>query len=101
MTGIVCERMRKAALGNVWSGVGPRAELDDWDAQEVEQAWCKLPPRHREILRWWYVRRARAEMICRRLGIKPFPQTVFALELARAEEAIARNLKEMSCGPKS
>jgi hypothetical protein len=101
MTGIVCDRLRKAALGNVWSGVEPRSVLDDTDARQVEQAWCRLEPRSRELLRWWYVRRARPEFICRRLRIKPFPRSVFDLELKRAEIAIEKILMGMPCVPKS
>jgi hypothetical protein len=101
MTGIVCDRLRKASLGNVWSGVQPRTELDDSDAQQVEQAWSRLEPRYRELLRWWYVRRARPEFICRRLGIKLFPRSVFDLELKRAENAIEKTLAGTACAPKS
>ena len=101
MTGIVCDRLRKASLGNVWSGVQPLAELDDSDARQVEQAWSRLEPRHRELLRWWYVRRARSEFICRRLGIKLFPRSVFDLELKRAETAIEKILAGTACAPKS
>lgn len=101
MTGIVCDRLRKASLGDVWSGVQPRAELSDTDARQVEQAWCRLDPHHRELLRWSYVRRARPEFICRRLRIKLFPRSVFDLELKRAEDAIEKILVRAACAPMS
>jgi hypothetical protein len=88
MTSIVCSSMRRAALGDVWSGHGAGQQIDPADAALVEQAWKTLAPQHKELLRWHYIRNAAPGMICRRLGIKPRPTTIFDIELKRAETAI-------------
>lgn len=92
-TGNVCDRMRVAAEGALCiSSSGDR--LDGEDAARVEQAWKRLPPKHRELLRWHYIRYANPQLICRRLGIKPRPTSIFDIELARAEAELARVLAE-------
>lgn len=92
MTGVVCDSMRRAALGDVWSGHGGGQQVDPADAQLVERAWKSLAPKHKDLLRWHHIRRAPLGMICRRLGIAACPASVFAIELARAEDAIGRAL---------
>jgi len=88
-TGNVCDRMRIAAEGALFvSSSGDR--LDGEDAARVEQAWKRLTPMHRELLRWHYIRNANPQMICRRLGIKPRPTSIFDIELSRAEVELAR-----------
>jgi len=86
-TGNVCDRMRIAAEGALFvASSGDR--LDSDDAERVEQAWKRLTPMHRDLLRWHYIRNANPQMICRRLGIKPRPTSIFDIELARAESAL-------------
>ena len=88
-TGNVCDRMRIAAEGALFvASSGDR--LDSDDAERVEQAWKRLTPMHRDLLRWHYIRNANPQMICRRLGIKPRPTSIFDIELARAETELAR-----------
>lgn len=96
MTGIVCDSMRRAALGDVWSGNGAGQKIDAADADLVERAWKSLAPKHKELLRWHYIRAANPGMICRRLGIKPRPTSIFDIELARAEAALAAALLQMA-----
>ena len=91
-TAIICDRMRTAAQGELASMPGTGDRLDVDDARLVEQAWKALAPKHRELLRWHHVRSANPAMICRRMGIKPRPTSIFDLELARAEAEIARVL---------
>jgi len=88
-TGNVCDRMRIAAEGALFVPSGGD-RLDSDDAERVEQAWKRLTPMHRELLRWHYIRNANPQMICRRLGIKPRPTSIFDIELARAEAELAR-----------
>lgn len=92
MTGMICDRMRIASEGAlVGAGSGTGVDrLDSDDAASVERAWKRLSPVHREMLRWHYIRNARPDIICRRLGIKPRPTTIFDIELARAEAELAR-----------
>jgi len=95
MTGTICDRMRIAALGAAWvQGTGNR--IDSEDAALIEQAWKRLAPKHRELLRWHYIRDASPGFICRRLGIKLRPTSIFDIELARAEGAIARALVDLA-----
>jgi hypothetical protein len=95
MTGIVCDGLRRAALGDVWSGHSAGRTLDSVDAQLVERAWKSLAPKHKELLRWHYIRNAAPGFICRRLGIAARPASVFAIELAHAEDAIDSALQRM------
>lgn len=92
MTGFVCDRMRTAKLGELLTPPAGAEHLDAADATLVEQAWKALAPKHRELLRWHYIRHANPAMICRRMGIKPRPTSIFDLELARAEAEIAKAL---------
>lgn len=76
------------------TGGGDR--LDSIDAELVERAWKALQPMHRELLRWHYIRGASPGFICRRLGIKPRPTSIFDIELVRAEAEIARVVAELA-----
>ena len=84
MTGFICDRMRSAKEGELQSGPAGTERLDGDDAALVERAWKALPPKHRELLRWHYIRQASPGLTCRRMGIKPRPTSVYDLELARA-----------------
>jgi hypothetical protein len=95
-TGIICDRLRVARMGLLSSGYGSGYSINDADAERVERAWKRLAPKHRELLRWHYVRNANPNMICRRLGIKPRPTSIFDIELARAESELARVLAQQS-----
>ncbi len=87
--------MRIAAQGAAWTqGTGDR--IDSEDAALLERAWKRLSPKHRELLRWHYIRDARPELICRRLGIKPRPTSIFDIELARAETALGGALSDLA-----
>jgi hypothetical protein len=99
MTGIVCDSMRRAALGDVWTEHGAGRQIDNADAALVERAWKTLAPKQKELLRWYHIRNAAPGMICRRLGIAARPASVFDIELARAEEAIGRALSAQAAGP--
>ena len=94
-TGNVCDRMRVAAEGDLHI-LSSGDRLDGEDAARVEQAWKRLPPKHRELLRWHYIRNANPQLICRRLGIKPRPTSIFDIELARSEAELARVLAEQA-----
>jgi DNA-directed RNA polymerase specialized sigma24 family protein len=97
MTSVVCEHVRAAAAGELHtSNSGDVVRLDSADAEFVERAWKTLPPNHRELLRWHYIRNASPGFICRRLGIKQRPTSVFDIELARSEQAIARVLTDLA-----
>jgi hypothetical protein len=95
MTGTICDNMRMAAMGSISTGAGGAGDrLDSEDAALVERMWKTLAPKHRELLRWHYIRDARPDIVCRRLGIKPRPTSIFDIELARAEAALATALAD-------
>lgn len=94
-TGSICDRMRVAAEGILAIPSSGGDRLDGEDAARVEQAWKRLAPMQRELLRWHYIREAHPGIICRRLGIKPRPTSIFDIELARAEKALGAALVDL------
>ena len=68
MTGFICDRMRTAATGELHIPAGGGDRLDSIDAALVERAWKALQPKHRELLRWHYIRSASPGFICRRMA---------------------------------
>jgi len=97
MTGAVCERMRKAALGNVWSGHGDG--IDTEDAARVEEAWQRMSDaNHKLLLRWYYVRRSHPDLICRKLKLRIRPFSVFTVARFNAEQAIEEALDKIQSG---
>lgn len=82
------ERLRNWAYADrPWS--------DSVDAARVEQAWQRLAPRHRELLRMVYVWRANRCVICRRLKISGWPPQKYDLEVAAAKFELSRLLTEI------
>lgn len=95
-TAFICDRMRAAAVGELHAPAVGGGRLSSADAELVERAWKTLLPKYRELLRWHYIRDASPGFICRRLGIKPRPTSVFDIELARSEAAIDRALADLA-----
>jgi hypothetical protein len=71
-----------------------RGRYEPVDAQNIEQAWRCLAPRHRDMIRMAYLWRAGREVICRRLKISRYPRCCYDLELVLAKQALARLLEE-------
>lgn len=88
MTGAICESMRKAALGNVWSGHDTRDQVDEADALRIERAMRTLPTAQRLLLHWCYIEQVRAEIVCRKLSIPIKPISEFISRFRAAQEAI-------------
>jgi hypothetical protein len=99
MTGAICERMRKAALGNLLSGAD-RPQLDEDDALRVELAWRIQTPKNRDLLLWTYINNARPEVICRKLKIPARPVSAFIEAFRAAEDAIEKTLDLKQHGDK-
>ncbi len=96
MTGVICESMRRAALGNVWSGHDTADAIDDADAIRIERGMSILPVKPRLLLWWCYIRNAPPEVVCRKLSIPVRPSSVFVEQFRAAQdeiEGIVGNLK--------
>lgn len=87
ITGIICESMRSAALGNVWSGHEVRGAIDDADAQTIERAMRHLVKPTRDTLRLHYVERTRWQIICRRAHVRVLREH-FDMVMRQAREAV-------------
>ncbi|MDN7924403.1 hypothetical protein [Burkholderia vietnamiensis] len=77
--------------------VGGRAidsTLDLEDANRVEVAVRKVMPMDRKLLQMHYVWRKPPFVICRRLGLKVRPTTIFDFALAHAKRAVEGKLVE-------
>ena len=85
MTGAICEGLRKAALGNVWSGHDVRDQIDSADAVRIQLAMPKIPFAQRLLLDWCYVVQARPEVVSRKCS---FPVREFVVRFREAQEAI-------------
>jgi len=85
MTGVICESMRKAALGNVWSGNTVTTPIAEPDALAIERGMRHLTNFSRLLLHWRYITQALEPVICRKLSIKP-PE--FAEKLCAAHDEI-------------
>jgi hypothetical protein len=80
--------MRRASLGDVWSGHEVRDETDDADAYRIEQGMRKLTVQHRLMLHWCYIEQARPEIVCRKLSIPVRPASEFVERFRAAQAAI-------------
>ncbi|WGS50839.1 hypothetical protein LFL96_04860 [Paraburkholderia sp. D15] len=73
--------------------------LNAEDAQKVERAWQRLMPLDRKVLQMHFVWSASPAFICRRLGLKVRPTSIFDLALTHAKRAIGEKLLEMGREP--
>ena len=87
ITGIICESMRNAALGNVWSGNHVREPVDERDAQIIERAMPHLIKPKRDALKLHYVERTRWQIICRRAHVR-VSREHFDMVMRQAREAL-------------
>jgi hypothetical protein len=85
MTGAICEGMRKAALGDVWSGHQVSEGIDAKDAARIQLAMPKIPFAQRLLLNWCYIEQARPEVVARKCS---FPVREFVARFQEAQEAI-------------
>lgn len=87
ITGIICESMRAAALGNVWNGHGDRIPVDERDAQIIEHAMRSLIKPKRDTLKLHYVENTRWQIICRRAHVR-VSREHFDMVMRQAREAV-------------
>jgi hypothetical protein len=77
------------------AGTSVDATLDGEDAQKVELACRRLMPLDRKVLQMHFVWRAHPAVICRRLGLKVRPTSIFDRALAHAKRAIEEKLVDV------
>lgn len=88
-TGRLCDRMRKAALGSVWSGHDVRDPIDTADAEVIERAKRTLLKPQRDMLKLHYVQGMRWQMICRRVRVR-VDREQYERKLKAAQAAIEK-----------
>ncbi|ABO60855.1 hypothetical protein [Burkholderia pseudomallei] len=70
--------------------------IDLLDADEVEQAWRKIMPFDKEVLRMHYILRMDPRVICRKLRIPHRPVSTFNMALSHAKREIEKVLDRMT-----
>lgn len=88
MTGAICESLRKAALGNVWSGHTVYEDTNELDAMAIQRAMGQIALQQRLLLHWCYIEQARPEVVCRMVSLPVKPISVFVDALLAAKDAI-------------
>lgn len=73
-------------------GQSVNSSLDLADAGRIEIEMRRLMPQDRQILVMHYIWRKPSFLICRRLGLKVRPATVFELAMAHAKRALVDRL---------
>lgn len=89
-TAVYCDRMRKAALGDLGGG-SDRHPLDEADAQLVEVAVLRLLDGHRKLLKLCYVDQSPPEYVARRCC---FRVREFVERFRHAQREVDRVLRE-------
>ncbi len=97
MTGVICNILATSAVGaSGWketrSGTAAMSSAEIADAKLVTLAYITLKQRAKDVLRWCYVLNAQPAVICRKLGIQPWPASAFKRELETAEAEISKVL---------
>lgn len=87
MTGAICESLRRASLGEVWSGhqVSESGNIDAKDAERIQFALPKITQAQRWLLHWCYTKQEKPEMVAR---LCRFPVREFVARFRDAQEAI-------------
>ncbi|KVD50305.1 hypothetical protein WS61_31370 [Burkholderia sp. ABCPW 11] len=75
-------------------GIAIDSTLDLADANRVEAAMRKIMPLDRQLLQMHYVWRKPPFLICRRLGLKVRPTSIFDLQLVHAKRSLEERLRE-------
>lgn len=87
-TAAFCDRLRIEAEGDTSKSPAERCRIDEDDALLIERAMPKLETKHRMLLYWCYIKQARPEMVCSRMGIPQRPATVFVSMFRNAQAAV-------------
>jgi hypothetical protein len=69
--------------------------VDERDAELVTMAWRRLIIHHQQLLKLSYITNMPPWIVCRKLGIRQRPHSVFDLEMASAKRALRRQLERL------
>ncbi len=85
MTGVICENMRRNAVGELHAPAPVNDRLDMPDAEAMNRAITKIDELHRWVLHWTYVVCAKPWGVAGACG---FPTREYGVRLGDAQEAI-------------
>jgi hypothetical protein len=85
MTGVICESMRRHAVGELHPPAPVNDRIDTVDAERINGALAKINQAHRNVLQWTYVVCAKPWAVAGACG---FPSAEYNDRLLEAQEAI-------------
>ena len=85
MTGVICDSMRRNAVGELHAPAPVNDRLDIPDAETINRAITKIPEVHRWVLHWTYVVCAKPWGVAGACG---FPTREYGVRLGDAQAAI-------------
>jgi hypothetical protein len=85
MTAVICENMRRHAVGELHPPAPVNDRIDVLDAERINRAFIKLPEIHRGVLHWTYVVCAKPWAVAGACG---FPTREYGVRLGDAQAAI-------------
>jgi hypothetical protein len=85
MTAVICENMRRHAVGELHPPAPVNDRIDTPDAELINRAFVKLPDIHRGVLHWTYVVCAKPRGVAGACG---FPSAEYGVRLGDAQAAI-------------
>lgn len=91
MTGAICDRARRAALGDNLAGSYAVDRVNNADAERINTAFVRLAADHRKVLHWTYVMGAKDRVVAK---VCEFPRDEYDGRLRAAQDAI-----ESAAGP--
>ena len=91
MTGAICDRARRAAVGDLLGGRPEDERINRADAERINSAFAKLAGDHRQLLHWTYIECMKDRVIAKLCG---FDKSEYADRLTVAQTAI-----ELVAGP--
>jgi hypothetical protein len=85
MTGVICDNMRRNAVGELHPPAPINDRIDIPDAEAINRAITKIPEVHRWVLHWTYVVCAKPWGVAGACG---FPTSEYGIRLGDAQAAI-------------
>jgi len=85
MTGVICDNMRRNAVGELHPPAPVNDRIDIPDAETINRAITKIPEIHRWVLHWTYVVCAKPWGVAGACG---FPTREYGIRLGDAQAAI-------------